>query len=152
MSFTAQDIKKLREETGAGVMDCQKALKEADGNYQKAVEIVKAKGLAKAEKKADRETKEGFIGSYVHATGKIGALVEILCETDFVARNEELRTLAKDVAMQVVAMNPENLDELLKQEFIKDPSTTIKDLVKSLSGKLGEKLVLNRFQRLEVGE
>ena len=152
MPFTARDIKKLREETGAGVMDCQKALKEADGNYQKAVEIVKAKGLAKAEKKADRETKEGFIGSYVHATGKIGALVEILCETDFVARNEELRTLAKDVAMQVVAMNPENLDELLKQEFIKDPSTTIEDLVKSLSGKLGEKLVLNRFQRLEVGE
>ena len=152
MSFTAQDIKKLREETGAGVMDCQKALKEADGNYQKAVEIVKAKGLAKAEKKADRETKEGFIGSYVHATGKIGALVEILCETDFVARNEELQTLAKDIAMQVVAMNPENLEELLEQEFIKDPSTTIEDLVKSLSGKLGEKLALNRFQRLEVGE
>ncbi len=152
MSIKASDIKKLREETGAGVMDCKKALTEAGGDYKKALELVKKRGLAKAEKKADRETKEGYIASYVHATGKIGALVEILCETDFVARNEELRQLGKDIAMQVVAMNPADLKELLKQEFIKDPSVTIETLVKERSGKLGEKLVLSRFQRLEVGE
>ena len=152
MSIKASDIKKLREETGAGVMDCKKALTEAGGDYKKAMELVKKRGLAKAEKKADRETKEGYIASYVHATGKIGALVEILCETDFVARNEELRQLGKDIAMQVVAMNPADFEELLKQEFIKDPSMTIETLVKEKSGKLGEKLVLSRFQRLEVGE
>ena len=152
MSVKASDIKKLREETGAGVMDCKKALTEASGDYKKAMELVKERGLAKAEKKADRETKEGYIASYVHATGKIGALVELQCETDFVARNEELRQLGKDIAMQVVAMKPADLDELLKQEFIKDPSVTIETLVKEKSGKLGEKLVLSRFQRLEVGE
>ena len=151
MPIKASDIKKLREETGAGVMDCKKALTEAKGNYQKALELVKERGLAKAEKKADRETKEGYIASYVHATGKVGALVEILCETDFVARNEELRQLGKDIAMQVVAMNPEDLDELLAQEFIKDSQKTIETLVKEKSGKLGEKLSLSRFSRLEVG-
>ena len=147
----ASDIKKLREETGAGVMDCKKALEEAKGDYQKAIELVKARGLAKAEKKADRETKEGYLASYVHATGKIGALVEVLCETDFVARNDELRQVGKDIAMQVVAMNPEDVKALLAQEFIKDPSTTIENLVKSLSGKLGEKIEVKRFSRLEVG-
>ena len=151
MSIKASDIKKLREETGAGVMDCKKALTEAGGDYQKALELVKERGLAKAEKKADRETKEGYIASYVHATNKVGALVEILCETDFVARNEELRQLGKEIAMQVVAMNPADLEELLEQEFIKDPSVNIETLVKELSGKLGEKLVLSRFGRLEIG-
>ncbi len=145
------DIKKLREESGAGVMDCQKALTEAKGDYQKALALVKKRGLAKAEKKANRETKEGYVASYVHATGKIAALVEILCETDFVARNEELRQLGKDLAMQVVAMNPASIDELLAQEFIKDSSVTIENLVKEKSGKLGEKLVLHQFKRLEVG-
>ena len=89
MSFSVADVKKLREETGAGMMDCKKALDAAKGNYEEAKEIVRQKGLARAEKKADRETKEGYIASYVHATGKTASLVEILCETDFVARNEE---------------------------------------------------------------
>jgi elongation factor Ts len=150
--YTADDVKRLREEMGAGMMDCKKALDEADGDYEKAKEIVRQRGLAKAEKKADRETKEGYIASYVHATGKSAALVEILCETDFVARNPEFQTMAKDIAMQVVAMSPENVDELLKQEFIKNPSVTIEDLVKQLSGKIGEKFVVNRFMRYVVGE
>ena len=150
--YTADDVKRLREEMGAGMMDCKKALDEADGDYEKAKEIVRQRGLAKAEKKADRETKEGYIASYVHATGKSAALVEILCETDFVARNPEFQTMAKDIAMQVVAMSPENVDELLKQEFIKNPSVSIEDLVKQLSGKIGEKFVINRFVRYVVGE
>ena len=152
MSFTAADVKKLRDETGAGMMDCKKALDEAKGNFDEAKEIVRQKGLARAEKKADRETKEGYIASYVHATGKTAALVEILCETDFVARNEEFQSMARDVAMQVVAMTPADTEELLGQDFIKDPSMTVQDVVKGLSGKIGEKFEINRFVRYTVGE
>ena len=151
-NYTATDIKNLREETGAGMLDCKKALDESDGDMAKAKEWVKARGLAKAEKTADRETKEGYIASYVHMTGKVAALVEILCETDFVARNEEFQKMARDVAMQVASMNPKNVEELLDQEFIKDPSMKVEGLVKSLSGKIGEKFVVNRFSRFEVGE
>jgi elongation factor Ts len=151
-NYTADDVKKLREETGAGMMDCKRALDEADGNYDQAKSIVRERGLAKAEKKSDRETKEGYIASYVHATGKTAAMVEILCETDFVGRNEEFRVLAKDIAMQIVAMNAANVEELLTQEFIKNPSETIEQMVKALSGKIGEKFVVHRFVRYEVGE
>ncbi len=152
MSFTAADVKKLREETGAGMMDCKRALDEAKGDFEQAKEIVRLKGLARAEKKADRETKEGYIASYVHANGKTAALVEILCETDFVARNEDFREMAKGVAMQVVAMSPETVEELLEQEFIKDPSLTVADIIKGVSGTIGEKFVVNKFVRYAVGE
>lgn len=152
MAFTAADVKTLREITGAGMMDCKKALDEAGGDMKKAEEIVKARGLAKAEKKADRETKEGYIASYVHTNAKVAALVEILCETDFVARNPEFQTMAREVAMQVVSMNPQTVDELLTQEYLRDPSITIQTLVKQLSGKIGEKFVVNRFVRYAVGE
>ena len=152
MSVSMSDIKKLRELTGAGVMDAKKALVESDGDFEKAKEWVKKKGLARAEKKADRETTEGYIANYIHTTGKVAALVEIMCETDFVARNEEFRSMARDVAMQVASMNPENVAELLEMDFIKDPSTTIESMVKGLSGKIGEKMVVNRFVRYQVGE
>lgn len=151
-NYTAADIKKLREETGAGMMDCKKALDAENGDMQKAKEWVAAKGLAKAEKKADRETKEGYIASYVHSNGRVAALVEILCETDFVARNDEFQTMARDIAMQVVSMNPETLEELLAQDFIKDASMKIEGYLKSISGKIGEKFVLSRFVRYEVGK
>ena len=151
-NFSAADIKALREETGAGMLDCKKALDESNGDMTKAREWVKLRGLAKAEKKADRETKEGYIASYVHSTNKIAALVEILCETDFVARNPEFQAMAKNVAMQVASMAPANVEELLAQDFIKEPGTTIEELVKGLSGKIGEKFVVNRFVRYEVGE
>lgn len=150
--FTAQDVKKLRELTGAGMMDCKKALEEAEGDFDKAREIVRERGLAKAEKKSDRETSEGYIASYVHATNKVAAMVEILCETDFVARNEEFQNMAKNVALHIVAMNPANVEELLEQEFVKDPGVTIGYLVKEVSGKIGEKFVVNRFVRFQVGE
>ncbi|NCN03618.1 MAG: translation elongation factor Ts [Candidatus Pacebacteria bacterium] len=150
--YTAADIKKLREETGAGMLDCKKCLEKADGDYEEAKKFAIARGLAKAEKKSDRETKEGYIASYVHANAKVAALVEILCETDFVARNDEFKSMAKDVAMQVVAMGADDVEDLLKQDFIKDPSLTIEELVKRTSGKIGEKFVVNRFVRYTVGE
>ncbi len=150
-AFSAEDVKKLREETGAAIMDCKKALEESNGDMDKAREWVKQRGLAKAEKKADRETKEGYIASYVHSNNKVAALVEILCETDFVARNPEFQEMARGVAMQVASMNPASVEELLAQEFIKDPSLTIEQLVKGLSGKIGEKFVVQRFVRFEVG-
>lgn len=152
MSYSAQDVKALREKTGAAIMDCKKALEEAGGDMKKAEELVKARGLAKAEKKADRETKEGYIGNYVHSTGKIGVMVEILCETDFVGRNEEFQQMAREVAMHISATNPASVEDLLKEEYIRDPSITIEDLVKQLSGKIGEKFVVNRFVRYQVGE
>ena len=152
MAITVADIKKLREETGAGMMDCKKALTAAEGDFTQAQEILREKSLIKAEKKSDRETNEGYIASYVHGNNKTAALVEILCETDFVARNENLQEVAKNVAMQVVAMNPADVAELLAQDYIRDPQVTIEKLVKQTSGLLGEKLVVNRFVRYEIGE
>jgi elongation factor Ts len=152
MAFTAQDVKNLREKTGAAIMDCKKALEEADGDMKKAEELVKARGLAKAEKKADRETKEGFIGSYVHTNGKIGVMVEMLCETDFVGRNEEFQKLAREIAMHLATSEAKDVEELLKEEYIRDASVTIEGLVKQLSGKIGEKMVVNRFVRYVIGE
>ena len=152
MAASAADIKALREKTGAAIMDCKKALEEANNDMAKAEALVVARGLAKAEKKADRETKEGYIASYVHTNGKVAALVELLCETDFVARNEEFIKMSQAVAMQVVAMNPENVTELLEQEYLRDPSITIEQLVKQLSGKIGEHFVINRFVRFAVSE
>lgn len=151
MPISMDQIKQLRELTQARVMDCKKALEEANGNLDKAKQIVEAKGLARAEKKTDRETKAGFVAHYIHNNGLIGALVEIQCETDFVSANEDFRAMARDVAMQVVAMNPANVEELLAQDFIKDPEKTIEGLIKSVSGKIGENMVLARFVRFEVG-
>jgi len=134
------------------MMDCKKALTAAEGDFTQAQEILREKSLIKAEKKSDRETNEGYIASYVHGNNKTAALVEILCETDFVARNENLQEVAKNVAMQVVAMNPADVAELLAQDYIRDPQVTIEKLVKQTSGLLGEKLVVNRFVRYEIGE
>ncbi len=150
-NYTATDIKQLREETGAGMMDCKKALDEAEGNYDRAKEIVRERGLMKADKKSDRETKEGYIASYVHTNNKVASMVEILCETDFVARNDEFQGMARNIAMQVVSMNPATVEELLEQDYLREPSLTIQDYVKEISGKIGEKFVVNRFVRYEVG-
>lgn len=152
MAITAADIKALRDRTGAGMMDCKRALEDAGGDMDKGEELVKARGLAKAEKKSDRETKEGYIASYVHTNNKVASMVEILCETDFVARNPEFQTMAREVAMQVVSMDPQTVDELLAQEYLRNPSITIETFVKQLSGKIGEKFVVSRFIRYAVGE
>jgi elongation factor Ts len=151
MSVKASEIKKIRTKTGAAVLDCKRALEECAGDWDQALAWLKEKGLAKAEKKADRDTKEGYVASYIHTNGKIGALAELLCETDFVAQNEEFRTLAKEIAMQVAAMAPENSEELLALELVKREGETVMAAIKDLSGKIGENIVLGRFARLMVG-
>lgn len=151
MAISMDQIKSLREKTGAGVMDAKKALEESKGDMNKAVEWVRQRGLAKAAKKADRDASEGIIASYVHMN-KVAALVELNCETDFVARNEEFQHLGKEVAMQVASMAPESVGELLEQQYNRDPKKTIGELVKELSGKIGEKMEVKRFVRYSVGE
>lgn len=145
-----ENLKKLRNETQAGIADCRKALEETKGDYKKAVEWLKKHGIEKAEKKQDRETSQGLVESYIHQNGKVGAMVILLCETDFVAKTDEFKKLAHEVAMQVVAMNPKDVDTLLKQEYIRDNSLTIEKLVKSVIGKLGENITIKSISRLEI--
>jgi elongation factor Ts len=174
---TANQVKELRELTGAGIMECKRALQESDGNVQKATDLLKQQGLAKAAKKAGRSASQGVVEPYVHGGGRIASLVEVNCETDFVARTPDFRDLAHDVAMQVAAMNPQYVSEeeipanawdqlereygerskalaavsLLDQPFIKNPKLTIRDLTKEGIAKLGENIIVRRFARFEVG-
>lgn len=145
-------LKKLRNETGVSLADCRKALEETNNDYAKAVEWLKKHGVEKAEKKSERQTSQGLIDSYIHGNGRVGAMVEVLCETDFVARTDEFKHLAHEVAMQVAAMKPKDVNALLKQEYIRDPSKTIETVVKDTIAKLGENIVIKRFQRFAVGE
>lgn len=151
MAISMDLIKQLREQTGAGIMDAKKALEESNGDMTKAVEWVRQRGLAKAAKKADRDAKEGIIANYVHMN-KVAAMVEFNCETDFVARNEEFLNLGREIAMQVASMAPENVKELMAQQYNRDPKKTMEELVKELSGKIGEKMEVKRFVRFQVGE
>ena len=195
--FTAQDIVKLREKTGAGMMDCKNALKECGGNMEKAMDFLREKGIAKAAKKADRIAAEGAVFSYIDMNGTIGVLVEINCETDFVAKAPQFQELGKDIAMQIAAANPKyvrreevdttELDKekeilraqalnegkpaaivdrmvegrikkyysevcLLEQEFVKDSSKTVTDILNEATLKIGEKISIRRFTRYEMGE
>jgi len=143
-------VKKLREELGLSMMDIKGALVEAGGDEVKAKEILKKKGFAKAEKKAERDTKEGRVFVYRHATEKMAVMVELLCETDFVARGGDFQTLGKDIAIHIAAMNPKNSKELLKQEYVKDSSITINSMVKAVVAKLGENIKVGKFERYEV--
>jgi elongation factor Ts len=145
-----QLLKKLRNETSASIADCRIALEETDNDYKKALEWIKKRAVEKAEKKADRETSEGLIEAYIHQGGKVGVLVELLCETDFVAKTDDFSHLAREIGMQVAAMNPKDVDELLKQEYIRDGSQTIENLIKGVIGKLGENITLKRFVRFEI--
>ena len=199
MAFTAQQVKELRDRTGAGMMDCKAALEASQGDVQGAIEYLRKKGLADAAKKAQREARDGVVASYIHSGSKIGVLVEVNCETDFVARTDAFQQLVKDVAMQVAAAGPvyvsreevpggvldaereiyrqqmadqkkpaHILDKivegklekffaetcLLDQPFIKDASgkSRVKDLVDQATAKLGERVVVRRFARFQVGE
>jgi len=145
-----QLLKKLREETSTSISDCRRALEESNGNYNKALEWLKKRAAEISEKKASRETGQGLIDAYIHQTGKVGALVELLCETDFVARTDEFKKLTHEIAMQVAAMNPKDVDGLLQQEYIKDTSVTIAGLIKQVIGKLGENITIKRFARLSL--
>jgi elongation factor Ts len=197
VEVSASMVKDLREKTGAGMMDCKKALAESAGNFEKAVDYLRQKGLATAARRAGKVASEGQIGSYVHAGGKIGVMVEVNCETDFVAKTDDFQAFAKDVAMHIAASSPlyiqrENVPPealerereiyraqareagkpekimekivegklekyysevcLLEQPFIKDPDRSVQDLLNGLIGKLGEKVEIRRFIRLQVGE
>lgn len=145
-----EQIKQLREETNVSVMECKNALEEAGGDMKKALEILKEKGKAKALKKAGREAKQGLVEAYIHNNGKIGVVLELNCETDFVARNEDFKALAHDIAMHIAAIAPKDKEELLQQPFIKDEKQKIEDLINGAIAKLGENIRIGEFSRLEI--
>ncbi|MBP9817575.1 translation elongation factor Ts [Candidatus Shapirobacteria bacterium] len=143
-------VKKIRTETGLGIMEIKAALEQAEGDEKKAKEILKEQGFKKAEKRAEKETHQGLVATYTHTTGKIGVMVELLCETDFVAKNEDFVAVTRDLCLQVAAMNPETPEVLLEQEFIKDPSIKMKDKITGLTAKFGENVKLGRISRFEI--
>ncbi len=145
-------IKKLRNETGAGVMRVKTVLEEVNGDEKKALEILKKEGFEKVAKREGRETGQGIVVSYIHHSQKVGVLVEILCETDFVAKNELTQTLGKEVALQIASMNPKDVKELESQDFIKEPSKKISDLVKEVIAKTGENIKIGKFARYEINK
>lgn len=175
---SAADVARLRAETGAGVMDCKRALEDAKGDFARAKAIIKERGQTRAAAKAGREAKEGIVEAYVHPGGRIGALVELSSETDFVARNDAFHDLAKAIAMQVAAMAPRWVTEdelsederrtlvaefgdeerafaaavLLRQPYIKDPSKTVGELVGAVAAATGENVRVRRFERFQLGE
>ena len=146
-----EQIKELREKTGAGVMDAKKALEEAKGNMEKAIELIRAKGLARAEEKSEREVNSGKVYTYTHGGGTAGSMVEVACETDFVASNPEFEHLCKELALQIVSMDPKDVDDLLAQAYIRDGSKTVGEIVKELIGKTGENIRVVRFARFKLG-
>jgi elongation factor Ts len=197
MAVSAALVKELRDKTGAGMMDCKNTLEETQGDVEKAVELLRKKGIASAEKRSGRATKEGLIESYIHAGSRLGVLVELNCETDFVARTDDFKQVAKDIAMHVAAASPlvvtrEELDPavierekdifatqarnegkpdnivekistgklekfysevcLEEQQFVKDPQKTVKEMLKEVSGKLGENMGIRRFCRFQLGQ
>ena len=151
MAIDIDQVKRLKELTGVGLTDAKKALQESGGDFDKALDAMRKKGLTRAEKRSEREARAGLIGSYNH-DGRIGVVVEINCETDFVARNDIFKELVKDVAMHIAASEPADVKGLLEQPFIKDLDQTVGDLVKDRAARLGENIVVRRFSRIALGE
>jgi len=166
MAVSAETVKKLRDLTGAGMLDCKKALEKTGGELDKAKEILRKRGIAIAGKKAAQETRQGLVEAYIHPDGRLGALVELNCQTDFVARTDGFRALAHELAMQVAATDPQHIapDELpagsdgnpeelclLAQPFVRDPSRTIQDLINDTIAKTGENIRVRRFARFHLG-
>jgi len=143
-------IKKLREETSCGVMDAKNALNESSGDYEKAKELIFKKGLARAEKRADREANEGIVYSYIHNGNKIGSMIVLTCETDFVAKTEDFSKVAKEIALQVSTEDYSDLESLLNSPYMRDESKKVSDLVAELSAKTGEKVELKKFVRFAI--
>jgi len=197
MSISASQVKELRDKTGAGMMDCKKALIESDGDIEKATDYLRKKGITKAEKRAGKAANEGIIEAYIHTGGRLGVLVEINCETDFVARTDDFKHFAKEIAMQIAATNPLVVDReqlapeivekeveiyktqalesgkpekiieriaqgklekyyqevcLLEQPYIRDPNTSVKDVLMETIGKIGENISIGRFVRFRLGD
>ncbi len=145
MRVQVEDIKKLREKTDAGIADCRQALEEADGKMDEAVRILRKKGIEKAAKKSEREVKAGRVFSYIHHTGRLGSLVALACETDFVAKTEHFQNLGRELSMQVASAKPASVEELLDQEYMRDPSKKISELIKETVGVLGENIQVVDF-------
>lgn len=143
------DIQKLREVTGAGVMECKKAFDEAEGDFERAKSIIFERGLSKAEKKSERATGAGLLETYIH-NNRVGVILEMRCETDFVAKNEMFKDLAHNIAMHIAAVNPSSVEELLAQNYVKDESITIEALIKDAIGKIGENMKVEKFCRYEI--
>jgi elongation factor Ts len=167
LKIPVTEVKKLRKQSGAGVMDCRNALLEAEGDMEKALQILQQKGFLEAQEKAKRVATQGVIEAYIHTAGRIGAMVEVNCETDFVARTDEFKELAHNLAMQVAAMPPQFISAddvpsadtidpelvcLLLQPYIKDPTKTVQDVITETIAKVGENIKVNRFARFELGE
>ena len=167
MEVAVELIRALRDRTGAGIMECKEALESNQGDIEQAAEVLRMKGVAQVVKRAGRDTNQGLVEAYVHTGGRVGAIVELGCETDFVARTTEFKDLAHDIAMQVVAMDPVYLDKneiqgedsrpvaqvaLLQQPFIKDNSSSVEEVVQETAAKLGENVRVLRFSRLALGE
>ena len=167
MAGAVRFVRTLRDQTSAGIMDCKQALEDSGGDLEKATQALREKGLASATKRVGKDTNEGVIETYLHTGGRVGAMVELGCETDFVARTEEFQKLAHDIAMQVAAMGPVYVDAdeiedgdsrppaqiaLLLQPFIKNNSSSVGEMVRELAGKVGENIRVVRFTRLAVGE
>ncbi len=144
-----EDIKKLREETGAGIADCKEALSVSHGNIEKAKAYLKQKGFDRAAEKSSRKVSTGLIEVYSHG-GRVGVVMELFCETDFVAKTDDFRNLAHELTLQIASMKPENTEELLKQEYVRDQSQTVDDLIKSVVGKVGENIKVGKFSRIEL--
>lgn len=151
INISLEQLKKLRADTSAGVSDCRQALEDANGDYAKARKLLIERGVEKAAKKADRQTGSGLIESYVHNM-KVGVLVEMRCETDFVARTDDYKKLAHEIALQVASMDPKDVKTLLASEYIRDPKLTIELLVKQTIAKVGENITIARFTRMVLGE
>ena len=167
MEVTVELVRTLRERTGAGVMECKNALVANQGDIEKAAETLRLEGFAQVAKRSDRVTNQGLVEAYVHTGGRVGAMLELGCETDFVARTAEFKELANDIAMQVAAMGPVYVDEsdiedgddrpaaqvsLLRQPFIKDNSSSVGEVIQEIAAKLGENVRVLRFTRLALGE
>lgn len=152
MELNIKDIKKLREDTGAGVLEVKQALENSSGDYSKAKEELMKKVGAKAAKKSDRVTKDGLIFSYLHAGGRVGTMIYMACETDFVAKTDDFQKLCKEVAMQAATGDYNSTEELLNDEYIREPSKKISDLINETTAKVGEKIELKKFVKYTVGE
>lgn len=145
MSVSAADVKKLRDSTGAGIMDCKQALTETNGDVEKAIEYLRKKGIAKAEKKVSRETKDGLIESYILPESNLGVILEVNCETDFVAKTPDFKNFVHNIKAHITNKKPTDKSDLMLQNFVNDPSKTVEELQKELIGKLGENIAIKRF-------
>ena len=148
--ITASQVKELREKTGAGMMDCKKVLTETNGDEEKAIELLRERGIAKAAKKSDRIAAEGLVDTYISEDGKVGVVVEVNAETDFVAKNDEFKSFVKDVAKQVAEKNPADVEALLEQTSIAEPDKTIKEVLTNKIATIGENMSIRRFERFET--